>query len=214
MKYLYTVLLLVFTWPVSADENSLATILQSSHRGESSLRDKYRHPKETLDFFQVTKDMVVVEVWPGSKGWYTEILAPFLRDEGQLYTAQFNDQSSSRFYKKARQAFTEKLKKQPDIYKNVTITTFDPPEYLQIAPIGSVDRVLTFRNVHNWYMKGGEKDVLSAFKSFYRVLKPGGKLGVVEHRLPESYEDNLQASSGYMKESFVISMATKAGFVL
>ncbi|MEO6699827.1 MAG: hypothetical protein ABIR53_08685, partial [Paraperlucidibaca sp.] len=93
--------------------------------------------------------------------------------------------------------------------------SFNPPTYVDIAPVGSVDRVLTFRNIHNWYMQEGEDDrVLAAFSSFYKALKPGGILGVVEHRLPQTRPSSDQADSGYMHEDYVIDLAQQAGFKL
>ncbi len=159
--------------------------------------------------------MAVVEIWPGAKGWYSEILAPYLKAGGKFYAAQFNADSSAAFFRNARQQFIEKLNAQPALYSAVEVTTFNPPAYVEIAPQGSADRVLTFRNVHNWYMRGGgEERVLAAFKAFYRALKPGGILGVVEHRLPESRPAADMESSGYMHTAFVVRIAEQAGFRL
>lgn len=190
------------------------SVITSDHRAESASRDQYRHPAETLKFFGVEEDMTVVEIWPGGKGWYSEILAPFLKDQGKLYAAHFNADSTSQFYRSSREKFTEKLKASPELYENVILTSFNPPEYVDIAPPGSADRVLTFRNVHNWYMRGGgDARVLSAFQAFYQALKPGGKLGVVEHRLADERPLSDQEASGYMRQDYVQSMAEKAGFV-
>ncbi|MFW1678137.1 class I SAM-dependent methyltransferase [Pontibacter sp. JAM-7] len=201
--------------PVLADQATLAGVLASEHRGVSSERDQYRHPNETLTFFGLQPAQTVVEIWPGSQGWYSEILAPYLKHSGQFYAAQFNADSSAAFYRNARQHFIDKLAADPLHYSAVEVTTFNPPQYVDIAPKASVDMVLTFRNVHNWYMRGGgETRVLAAFKAFYAALKPGGVLGVVEHRLPESRPAADMESSGYMHTSFVISVAEKAGFTL
>lgn len=200
--------------PVVASE-TLMDVIQNEHRAPSSSRDIYRHPKETLEFFEVQPDMAVVEIWPGAKGWYSEILAPYLKAEGKFYAAQFNADSSAAFFRNSRQQFIDKLNAQPELYSAVEVTTFNPPEYVDIAPAGSADRVLTFRNVHNWYMRGGgETRVLAGFQAFYRALKPGGILGVVEHRLPESRPASDMEASGYMHTSFVVRMAEQAGFRL
>lgn len=204
---------LTSTAPALAD--SLNTIIQAPHRAESAARDVYRHPIETLDFFGVKPHMTVVEIWPGAKGWYTEILAPHLRQNGTLYAAHFNADSDSAFYRNARVTFEEKLSASPELYSKVTVTSFNPPSHLNVAPEGSADRVLTFRSVHNWYMRGGSHErVLSAFSAFYKALKPGGILGVVEHRLPESRPYSDQEGSGYMREDYVIKQAESAGFKL
>ncbi len=191
---------------------AIKAALESSLRSETNkARDQYRHPQATLEFFDVQPDMRVVEIWPGS-GWYTEILAPYLKEKGLLYAAHFNPDSSSRFYRDSLAAFKDKLASS-EAYQNVILTTFNPPEHVEVAPPESVDRVLTFRNVHNWYMRGGgDARVLSAFKAFYRALKPGGVLGVVEHRLAEQRNRSDQEFSGYMHQQYVIDMATKAGF--
>ncbi len=204
---------LVWVNPVWAD--SLEDIVNAPFREASAHRDEYRHPVETLNFFEVKPNMTVVEIWPGGKGWYTEILAPYLRDNGKLYSAHFDSESSPGFYVKARAAFMESLKAQPELYRNVVMTDFDPPSKVDIAPAGTADRVLTFRNVHNWYMRGGgDERVLAAFKAFYTALKPGGILGVVDHRLPASRDLADQESSGYMRQDYVIKLAERAGFKL
>lgn len=176
-------------------------------------RDEYRHPQQTLRFFGIKPEMTVVEIWPGG-GWYSNILAPLLNDKGQLYAAHFYvDDSTGAYYKNALIKFKQKVAELP-AYKNVKITTFHPTNDLDIAPVASSDAVLTFRNIHNWYMKQGETGVNNAFSSFYKTLKKGGILGVVEHRLAESMADELQLKTGYMKQSFVIKAAEKAGFKL
>ena len=198
--------------PLSAME--LSDIIESKHRADSSQRDTYRNPEATLAFFRLKNDMTVVEIWPGGKGWYTEILAPFLRDEGQLYAAHFNEDSSSNFFRNARQQFSEKLAAFPELYSKVKLTTFNPPDHTDIAPENSADLVVTFRNVHNWYMRGGgDERIISAFKAFYKALKPGGLLGIVDHRLAASRELSEQEASGYMRQDYVLDMAKKAGFI-
>jgi predicted methyltransferase len=193
----------------------LNDIIESKHREAASIRDIYRNPKATLEFFRLKEDMTVVEIWPGGKGWYTEILAPFLKDKGKLYAAHFNEDSASEYYKNARKSFMEKLQSSPELYSAVQVTSFNPPVYIDIAPEGSVDLVLTFRNIHNWYMRGGgDERLLSAFKAFYKALKPGGLLGLVEHRLADSRSLSEQEASGYMRQDYVTSMAKQAGFSL
>ncbi len=192
----------------------LDEVLTAEHRQDAAQRDQYRHPAETLEFFDVQPDMTVVEIWPGG-GWYTDILAPYLRDQGKLYAAHFNPESDVEYFRKSRQKFEENLQAKPELFDQVAITTFDPPAMTDIAPAGSVDRVLTFRNVHNWYMRGGGDDRLgAAFSAFYKALKPGGILGVVDHRLAANRPLSDQDASGYMNEEYVIKVAEQAGFRL
>lgn len=187
-------------------------MLDAPHRSESSPRDQYRNPAETLEFFEVKKHHSVVEIWPGG-GWYTEILAPLLRSEGEYYAAHFNPDSEVEYFRTSLANFQETLEQSPSLYDQTMVTVFDPPTHTTIAPAAVADRILTFRNVHNWYMRGaGEEKLTAAFKSFYEALKPGGLLGVVEHRLPENRPDSDQVESGYMKQSYVIQIAESVGF--
>lgn len=181
-------------------------------RGDAQARDGWRHPVETLLFFGFRPDMTVVEIWPGA-GWYTDILGPALQDEGRLYAAHFATDSDSPYFQKTRAAFVEKLQAAP-YRERVTLTEFRPLSPQKIAPDNSADLVVTFRNVHNWYMQGGDAATANAFHQFHAALKPGGVLGVVDHRLPESRPDADMANSGYMKQSYVIRQAEAAGFVL
>jgi predicted methyltransferase len=208
---------LAVLWAASAQagNDALEAVLEADHRKPENVeRDEYRHPKETLAFFGVEPDMTVVEIWPGG-GWYTEILAPYLREEGTFYAAQFPEDTSVDYFKKIRKKYMDKLSAHPEVYDKVNITAFNPPGQVDIAPAGSADRVLTFRNVHNWYMRGGgEERTLAAFKAFHKALKPGGVLGVVDHRLPEDRPLSDQEQSGYMRQDYVIDIAEKAGFEL
>lgn len=200
----------------SAADARLTEVLASSHRTpEFAARDVSRHPAETLAFFGLKPNMTVVEVAPGAGGWYTEILAPYLRDHGKLYAAQFNPQSTVEYFRKSHVAYMEKLSAAPQIYDQVTVTAFELPNLTAIAPVSSVDLVVTFRNVHSWYGRnGGDEGVLAAFRTFHDVLKPGGTLGVVEHRLPAGRSETDQQGSGYMLQAEVIRLAEEAGFTL
>ncbi len=198
------------------DRAALREALSGTHREAANVaRDTWRHPQDTLEFFGIRADMSVVEIWPGAAGWYTEILAPYLREHGQLYAAHFNADSSAQFFRESRAAFEAKLAVNPERYDRVRLTSFNPPQYVDIAPPGSADAVLTFRNVHNWYMRGGgDERVLQAFQAMHRALKPGGLLGVVDHRLPAQRALTDQEASGYMRQDYVIDLAQRAGFVL
>ncbi len=187
--------------------------MAGSHRSDANkARDKYRHPKETLLFFGLNPNMTVVEVWP-SAGWWTEILAPVLRDGGQYYSAWFATQAKGApdFLKEREKGFDAMLAGRPDLYGKVIKTALLAPEYVEIAPKGSADMVLTFRNVHNW-AKAGNADAM--FKAFYDTLKPGGILGVKDHRAKPGTPFEKQIETGYMTETWVIETAQKAGFKL
>lgn len=197
-----------------ADHSVLQLAMKGEHRTDKNqARDKYRHPAQTLEFFGLKPGMSVVEIWPGG-GWYTEVIAPVLKDNGTLYAAHFPESTPSDYFKKSRAKFEKKVAKNPT-YKAVKVTEFhtDGSES-DIAPKGSADMVLTFRNLHNWYMRKGDSGVNNAFKSFYAALKPGGVLGLVDHRLPEDRAPEEWKKSGYVKESWVIEFAKKAGFTL
>lgn len=177
------------------------------------LRDEYRHPQQTLRFFDVQPAMAVAEISPGG-GWYGNILAPLLKEKGTYYAAHFYvDKDSNPYFKKSLEGFMQKVRANP-AYGSAKVTAFHPTKALDFAPAGSLDRVLTFRNIHNWYMQQGEEGVENAFASFFKALKAGGVLGVVEHRLPEIMSDEKQRKSGYVKQSYVIALAEKAGFKL
>ncbi len=178
----------------------LKAAVAAEHRSADNVaRDVWRHPYETLSFFGIKPTDTVVELAPGA-GWYTEILAPYLRDAGQLYVA---DGGSARFKAKMDAS---------SVYGKVRITAFDASkDQLDIAPAGSADAVLTFRNVHNWMAAGKAQEV---FNAAFKALKPGGVLGVEEHRLPASRPQEAQAPSGYVLEATVIKFAEAAGFKL
>ncbi|KXI28255.1 class I SAM-dependent methyltransferase [Paraglaciecola hydrolytica] len=203
---------LVTCSPVFAD--TLQDAIQSDSRTTAERsRDEYRHPQQTLRFFDVQPNMAVAEIAPGG-GWYSNILAPLLKEKGQYYAAHnYVDDKSSDYYRKGLAAFKEKVASDAN-FSNTKVTAFHPTKALDFAPAGSLDRVLTFRNVHNWYMGDGQTGIDNAFASFFKALKPGGVLGVVEHSLPESFDDEFQKKSGYMKKSFVVAAAEKAGFIL
>ena len=181
---------------------------------ENRARDIWRHPLETLTFFGLRSDMSVVEISPGG-GWYTEILAPYLREKGTLYAAAYPADvpgEEGEYYRKSRAAFESRLAASPAVYDRVKVTDFYAPTRLEMAPAGSADLVLTFRNMHNWLdEQGSEVKVLEAA---FRALKPGGVLGIVEHRTPKAVSRKDMFQLGYMDEATVIDAAKKAGFVL
>jgi predicted methyltransferase len=185
---------------------TLQTILASSHRSVANRdRDKYRHPAQTLEFFGLRLDITVVELCPGG-GWYTEILAPFLAPKGQLIVTNFAPSNS-----KPALAFQEKLAANPEIFGKVKVAQINPPNELTLAPDNSVDLVLTFRNIHNWVKAGYDEQVYAAA---YKALKPGGILGVEEHRAKAGTSLEESIKTGYMSEAGVIAAVEKAGFKL
>jgi len=192
-----------------AISEQLAPILNADHRSDANkARDQYRHPASTLEWFEVESDMTVVEIFPGG-GWYTEILAPYLKDRGRLYAAGTDPKSLSSFSRNSAQLFQAKMASN-SVYKNVIVTVLAPPEQLDIAPPESADRVLTFRNIHNWMKAGTAEHV---FAAMYRALKPGGILGVVEHQGNPDVPQDPKASNGYVNKEYAIKLAEKTGFL-
>ncbi|HET6431335.1 methyltransferase [Dyella sp.] len=168
-------------------------------------RDRYRHPKQTLQFLGVRPDQTVVEITPGG-GWYSAILAPLLRDNGQYVAAVAAPPPG----KPGSTSLQRRFAADATAYGRATIVTFDPKAPVLGAP-GSADVVLTFRNVHNWVMA----DTAPAmFKAFYNVLRPGGVLGVVDHRAADGTALAKVKSSGYLPTASVVKLATDAGFTL
>jgi predicted methyltransferase len=185
--------------PAAAPEAAIAAAVAAPTRTTANVaRDPFRHPAETLAFFGVTPAQTVVEFIPGG-GWYTEILAPLLRDRGMLYATQ---------PARGLDALAAKFAADPATYGKAKLVAW--PGKGEI-PDGSADTVLTFRNVHNMVMNGQAE---ATFKRFFELLKPGGVLGVVDHRLPEGKDIALEKTSGYLKVSTVKRLAAQAGFVL
>ncbi len=192
--------------PVVAATADLATVLAGPQRSAASkARDAYRHPAETLAFFGAKPTMTVVEISPQG-GWYTEILAPYLRDRGHYIAAAADPKAKGGAASVA--TFRAKLAADPGSFQKVAVTAFGKGAY-DIAPPGSADMVLTFRNVHNFDREGFGPQ---AFTAFYTVLKRGGILGVEEHRLPEDGRAADESTTGYMKVSTVKRLAVAAGF--
>jgi len=171
-------------------------------------RDAFRNPQETLSFFDIQPSERVMEIWPGG-GWYTDILAPWTHANGGQYVAAWppinpdNERSV---------AFADRF---ADKFGNDTFGTLERvefgPETGPLGEAGSIDAIVTFRNTHSWLGRGmAEK----AFADFYAVLKPGGTLGLVQHRLPADRVQDPSGSGGYVQQDFVIALAQEAGFEL
>lgn len=182
-------------------------ILAGDHRTEEErARDEFRHPKETLLFFGLEPNMTVVEVFPGG-GWYTQIIAPYLKTGGgAFYAAGFPPEGANDRTREALAAYKTTYADNPEIYGAVTMTSLGDGHH--IAPEASADMVLTFRNVHSWQLAGNAEE---AFAEFYRALKPGGVLGVVEHRA-DGADLPRDGSSGYVYTDDVKALAAAAGF--
>lgn len=187
-----------------------AAIASPARTPKNVARDKYRHPAETLKFFGVRPDQTVVEVWPG-RGWYMEILAPYLHDQGKFYAAiEAPDVDGAAKEARDNAAFLrKKIADDPARYGAVTLTDLHPPQLTEICPPGTADVVLTFRNVHNWMADGIEQ---AQFDAFFKALKPGGVLGVVEHRARQGTSHEEMGKSGYVDEGYVKKLAMNAGF--
>jgi predicted methyltransferase len=196
--------------PASADERLRSVIADPQRPTTEAERDRYRHPYETLTFFGIRPNMTVIELSPGT-GWYTEILGPYLKDEGKLVAAHWNLQGDvPPYYHSVRAGFDSRIANTARFGK-VEVIPFDPPKLASLGAPESADLVLTFRNVHSYKSKGTFGDMVRAA---HAVLKPGGVLGIVGHRLPEDREDDPRASTGYVKQSWVVKQVEAAGFRL
>lgn len=190
-----------------ARDEALAKAIASPHRTPAMVeRDTARKPQQELEFFGVRPDMTVVEISPGG-GYWTEILAPYLHDKGTLYIA-IPPRTASERAATYHDGWKKKIDENPAVYGKVKIGELGGGSY-DIAPAGSADMVVTFRNVHNW-MSAGTAD--QVFAAFFKALKPGGILGVEEHRASNDKPQDPKAQNGYVREDYTIALAEKAGF--
>ena len=195
------------TQNISAD--TFRPLLSAPHRSQANVvRDPYRHPAETLAFFGIQATSHVVEILPGSSGYYMEILAPWLKDKGS-YIAASRDESLPQ-YIPDHQKLAQRLKDESDLYSKVVVTQFRANRH-PIAPPGSADVVISFRNLHNWMERNELQESLQAF---YVALKPGGVLGIVDHRGRTDQTQSAQISSGYVRQDVAIELIEQAGFKL
>lgn len=191
-----------------ADEATLASLIAGPQRTEANrVRDPYRHPEATLEFFGLKDAMTVVEIWPGGAGWWTEILAPFLATHGRYYAALPNPARSEEA-RKGDEAFAAKMAADPKRYGKVITTTLDGDRDA-IAPDNSADLVLTFRNLHDWVPEGA---AAPALRAMYRALKPGGILGIEDHRAANDRPQDPAVKSGYLREDYTIKLVESVGF--
>ena len=193
-----------------ASASPLDAALAAAHRApEHRARDAFRNPKATLEFCGVTADATVVELSPGG-GWYAEILAPFLAKSGSYVAAVPSAEGKRAKYRKR---FTDRVEAEEEVFAGTTVATFDPPEAVDLGEPGSADVVLTFRNTHSWIRDDAEAP---AYEAVFDALKPGGTFCVVQHRLPEDaeLEEGARERGGYVKQSYVVDVAGKAGFEL
>ncbi len=163
-----------------------------------------------MSFFGIRPDMTVVEIAPGG-GWYTEILAPYLQQDGVYYAGHYDPKHEREYYRNSVARYSEKLTANPKLYGAVQLTVFSPPDVMEAAPAGSADMVVTFRNTHGWMGDNGQG---AAFSHMYDILKPGGILGIVQHRGDASKPQDPMAESGYVRQDEMIKMVEAAGFKL
>lgn len=186
-----------------------AAIAGDWRSAKNTARDRYRHPRETLSFFGVRPTQTIIEITPGG-GWYSEILAPYLNAKGHYIAALAKPAKPDGYDGRNNKALAEKFAADAARYGKAKTVEFDPKAPVFGAP-GSADTVLTFRNVHNWIDAGTAP---AYFKGFFAVLKPGGTLGVVDHRAKSGTDLQKMKDSGYLTEELVIKLATDAGFKL
>ncbi len=205
-----------------AEDAALRAAIAAPHRSEANRRrDSARHPYETLRFFGLAPQQRVLELAPGG-GWYTEILAPYLQAQGQLLLAAEAADDPDDYRRRGRRALDDKLARNPELYGRVTVGLLPraarsadaartAPAADGLGPAGRLDLVLTFRNVHNWLEAGHLDHTLQAVQT---LLRPGGVLGVVEHRAPPGRSTTWIEQNGYVPEDLVIERARAAGLRL
>jgi predicted methyltransferase len=192
-----------------AVDPALQALASGPQRSEANrARDQYRHPVEVLSFFGVSGASRVVEILPGASGYWTEILAPYLKERGLYVAANGDKDSPAPEVQKDNAGFAAKVAGDVGDYGKVEVAEFHPGSK-DLAPAGTADFVLTFRNIHNW-MAAGTAD--QAFQTFFRALKPGGILGIEEHRARADAPQDPLAKSGYVRQDYAIALAEAAGF--
>jgi predicted methyltransferase len=195
--------------PAQSVDPALKSLIDGPQRSEKNrARDIYRHPAEALSFFGIKPDSVVVEIWPGAGGYWTEILAPYLKAKGRYIAANPEAEGASEEARKDNAGFAAKIAADPADYDKVETSEFASDRH-PIAPPGSADFVLTFRNLHNWMAHG---ETAAVFKTLYAALKPGGVLGIVDHRGRDDQPQDPLAKSGYVRQDIAIGFAEAAGF--
>ena len=203
IKNLLLILLTLTITPL-ASHDLKGAVASEDRTPKNTLRDSSRNPVETLSFFGIESDMVVIELSPGG-GWYTEILANYIHYPGTLIAAHWSKDSEIAYYRRGRANFEKKMSNNP-MYGRVEIVDL----YSELAEENSVDAVLTFRNLHNWL--GPNLD--NIFSNTFKSLKPGGVFGIVEHRAKPGTSMEMMKKSGYVTEAHAIKIAKKHGFEL
>ncbi len=187
---------------------SLEDAVNSHARSEeNSDRDEYQHPAETLTYFGVTPKMAVVEISPGA-GYFTEILAPLLAREGQYFMAVPRvPPHPPAFVIENEKKLQDILLRQAEVKAKTKFIPFEPLDKRNRTRRDFADVVLAITSFHNWVAKDETRISLRFCRD---ILKPGGTLGIVQHRIDEGKK--RVPKSGYMYEKEVISLVTKAGF--
>lgn len=193
----------------SAWQARLQAAAEGDHRSARNLaRNAFRHPVSTLLFLGLQPDMTVVEVWPGG-GWYSEVLAPALRDNGTLIAANFPDSAMPPFRARIGADYLAKMAAQPDVYDQVQVVDFDPPASATLGEPATADMVLLSRHFHNFIRGDIVAEVLSAAR---QVLKPGGVLAIIQHRAAADAVPETEQRDGYVRQQWLIDTVTAAGF--
>ena len=207
----FTVLFALVSLPSHAQDPALMKWLAASHRTPGNVaRDAARHPVETLTFFGIRPDSTIVEIRPGSGGYYMELLAPYLKEKGRYLAANNRGIGAAPQYVTDHERLLGRLKADSALYGRVEVTQFHRDLY-DVAPPGSADFVLTFRNLHNWLDRD---EIDGALRAFRKALKPGGILGVVDHRGRTDASQKEQMKEGYVRQDFAVALIEKAGFRL
>ena len=187
---------------------ALERLAAAPHRSPNNVaRDRFRHPVESLTFFGIREDSTVVEILPGSGGYYMEFLAPYLKDRGR-YIAANRDPAAPPNYLADHQKLLARLKAEPVLYGEVEVSQFNAGLH-EIAPPGSADFVITFRDLHNWIARD---EIDGALRVFHKALKPGGVLGIVDHRGLPDVPQEAQTKNGYIRQDYAIALIEAAGF--